>query len=65
MKPFMILLMVISTLLAPAAALASEVHCAYHPLATCYGTGQISHMPDGRAFEKYHCSCGDNVYVPQ
>ncbi len=51
-------------LLLPAAAIAGQVRCAYHPNASCYGTGQIRNL-SGRPYEKYHCSCGDDVWVAQ
>ncbi|MGA7554147.1 MAG: hypothetical protein WBW54_10405 [Candidatus Acidiferrales bacterium] len=58
------LLLVLGFLLIPAAAMAADVHCAYHPFAICHGTGQtrwIAQTP----YEKYSCSCGDIVWVKQ
>lgn len=46
------------------ALLFSDVHCAYHPFSSCYGTGQVK-LIGGRNYEQYHCSCGDNVWVAQ
>ena len=58
------ILLVLGFLLVPAAALAATVHCAYHPMAMCYGTGQIRYI-GGSPYEKYHCTCGDEVWVKQ
>lgn len=45
-------------------AFASGVTCALHYNAPCYGTGQVRGV-NGRQFELYHCSCGDEYWVPQ
>lgn len=39
-----------------------SVHCAYHPYAVCYSTGQYKYI-GGKPYVKYHCSCGDDVWV--
>ena len=63
-KPF---LLILSALLLAGAALAYEtVHCAYHDYAYCYSTGQqqfVNTLGGNHKFEKYHCSCGDDVWV--
>ena len=50
----------IAVLLGSALAWAAEVTCPLHPGAACYDTGQIA--PASGA-HKYHCSCGDDVWV--
>src|ERR1700746_836594 len=45
------------------ALLFSDVHCAYHPMAMCHGTGEVK-LIGGHNYEKYSCSCGDDVWVP-
>jgi len=45
-------------------ALAAGVQCVYHPQAVCHGTGQYR-LIGGRNYEKYTCSRGDDVWVPQ
>jgi hypothetical protein len=40
---------------------AASVTCALHPYAACYDTGQIA--PTGSGAHKWHCSCGDDVWV--
>jgi hypothetical protein len=44
-------------------AVAEEVHCFYHSYATCYFTGETSVLPDGGLAKKYHCTCGDDMWV--
>lgn len=46
-----------------AAAALWEVHCPLHPASTCYDTGEVS--PTGSNAHKWHCSCGDDVWVNQ
>jgi hypothetical protein len=42
-------------------AWAATVYCPLHGYAPCYDTGQVS--PYGSGAHKYHCTCGDNVWV--
>jgi hypothetical protein len=50
----------LSLLFMPALALAG-VTCPLHNYASCYDTGQIA--PNGGTAHKWHCSCGDDVWV--
>jgi hypothetical protein len=49
----------VSLLLLPTITLAG-VTCPNHPGSTCYSTGEPN--VDG-TFTKWHCSCGDDVWV--
>jgi hypothetical protein len=42
-------------------AFAAMVTCPLHSYAVCYNTGQVS--PTGSGALKWHCSCGDDVWV--
>lgn len=40
---------------------AGDVQCPLHTYAACYDTGQVS--TTGSGAHKWHCSCGDDVWV--
>jgi hypothetical protein len=61
MVKILVLGVALSMLFLPAAVLAADVTCPLHTYASCYNTGQIS--PTGSMAHKYHCSCGDDVWV--
>ncbi|MGA8221671.1 MAG: hypothetical protein WB780_08450 [Candidatus Acidiferrales bacterium] len=59
MKILIVLALVLGLLILPIATMAA-VTCPNHPGSTCYSTGQ----PNVDAtFTKWHCSCGDDVWV--
>jgi hypothetical protein len=60
MKHWIVILVVLLSTL----AFAAGVQCAYHPYASCYGTGQIKYVAN-QPYMIYHCSCGDDVLVRQ
>lgn len=48
-----------------AIALWAGVTCPWHTYATCTPTGQYRYPPGNGVWEKYHCTCGDDVWVQQ
>jgi hypothetical protein len=40
---------------------ARDVYCPLHSYASCYDTGQVA--PTGSGATKWHCTCGDDVWV--
>jgi hypothetical protein len=50
--------------LTAAVAFADDVQglCINHPTAYCYDTG-LTKYSGGHEYEKWHCSCGDDVYA--
>jgi hypothetical protein len=54
---------VIGLLLVLAGAVYAAVTCPLHNYAACYDTGQIA--PTGSGAHKWHCSCGDDVWVAE
>jgi hypothetical protein len=40
---------------------ARDVYCPVHSYASCYDTGQVA--PTGSGATKWHCTCGDDVWV--
>jgi len=41
----------------------ASVTCFYHSYASCYNTGETEVLPDGGMAYRYHCTCGDDVWV--
>ena len=58
----LLLLLVLASL--AGVAYASYVQCAIHRDASCYSVGVVENQQNHERYEKYHCSCGDDVYVP-
>jgi hypothetical protein len=59
MKKAIIIILLLGAMAAGAYA---AVTCPLHNYASCYDTGQVS--PTGSGAHKWHCSCGDDVWVP-
>jgi hypothetical protein len=53
--------LILLTLLGSALLLAWGINCPVHSYAPCYNTGQIS--PGGGTAYKWHCTCGDDIWV--
>jgi len=51
----------LAILILSALAWAADVECPFHPAAVCYNTGEVS--PNDVTVQKWHCSCGDDVWV--
>ena len=63
---FVIRFVIVACLLAVVAiaAYAASVTCPVHPTSsTCYATGQYRYDIPGHIYQKWHCSCGDDVWV--